>query len=315
MLELGSGTGLVGLVAGYLGARVCITDQAYVISFNHLIDTLTTCFFFYAADSKSPLIPIMKRNILLNGLQSHVTAIELDWCVCYLILKFIAPRFTRALFQFYLIIVRAKPIPELPQPPDIVLAADCIYLEATFPLLVSTLVALVPTPPGRAPEVLLSYKKRRKADKRFFALLKTHFTWSSVVRDFDNQDKEKEKKELCVRWGTCATKIKGLFGRSMTMISTVLKRDKTEVESRCCVCFAARKRERSQLPAANDLIVVVSPPAAPQCLPYDLSGRYASLCAHTYLINYYQTMNASEARRDPSSHQYHRLMIFCEYEA
>ena len=32
VIELGSGTGLVGLVAGYLGARVCITDQAYVIS-------------------------------------------------------------------------------------------------------------------------------------------------------------------------------------------------------------------------------------------------------------------------------------------
>jgi len=31
VLELGSGTGLVGLVAGHLGARVCITDQAYVI--------------------------------------------------------------------------------------------------------------------------------------------------------------------------------------------------------------------------------------------------------------------------------------------
>lgn len=30
VLELGSGTGLVGLVAGYLGAHVCITDQAYV---------------------------------------------------------------------------------------------------------------------------------------------------------------------------------------------------------------------------------------------------------------------------------------------
>ena len=30
VLELGSGTGLVGLVAGHLGARVCITDQAYV---------------------------------------------------------------------------------------------------------------------------------------------------------------------------------------------------------------------------------------------------------------------------------------------
>jgi len=30
VLELGSGTGLVGLVAGYLGAHVCVTDQAYV---------------------------------------------------------------------------------------------------------------------------------------------------------------------------------------------------------------------------------------------------------------------------------------------
>jgi len=58
VLELGSGTGLVGLVAGCLGARVCITDQV-------------------------PLIPIMERNISLNKLQFNVTAAELDWCVCY----------------------------------------------------------------------------------------------------------------------------------------------------------------------------------------------------------------------------------------
>jgi hypothetical protein len=29
----------------------------------------------------------MKRNILLNNLQSNVTAAELDWCVCPLNLK------------------------------------------------------------------------------------------------------------------------------------------------------------------------------------------------------------------------------------
>jgi hypothetical protein len=32
VLELGSGTGLVGLIAGHLGARVCITDQGYVLA-------------------------------------------------------------------------------------------------------------------------------------------------------------------------------------------------------------------------------------------------------------------------------------------
>ncbi|KAI0247502.1 putative methyltransferase-domain-containing protein [Lactifluus subvellereus] len=129
ILELGSGTGLVGLVAGYFGARVCVTDQA-------------------------ALIPIMERNILLNRLQSNVTATELDW---------------------------AKPLPEL-QPPDIILAADCVYFEPAFPLLVSALSALV-SPPAHAPEVLFCYKKRRKADKRFFSLLKRSFTWSLVDDD------------------------------------------------------------------------------------------------------------------------------------
>ncbi|KAH8989339.1 putative methyltransferase-domain-containing protein [Lactarius hatsudake] len=134
VLELGSGTGLVGLVAGYFGARVYITDQA-------------------------PLIPIMERNIALSNLQSNVTAAELDW---------------------------SKPLPEhLPQP-DIVLAADCVYFEPAFPLLVATLAALVPPPhesAPMAPEVLFCYKKRRKADKRFFAVLKKQFTWSVVDDD------------------------------------------------------------------------------------------------------------------------------------
>lgn len=31
MLELGSGTGLVGLAAAFLGANVVITDQAFVV--------------------------------------------------------------------------------------------------------------------------------------------------------------------------------------------------------------------------------------------------------------------------------------------
>jgi len=89
----------------------------------------------------------------------------------------------RTWLQFYTlshkIVPRAKPLPEL-QRQDLILAADCVYFEPAFPLLVSTLAGLVPPPPERAPEVLFCYKKRRRADKRFFALLKKYFTWSIV---------------------------------------------------------------------------------------------------------------------------------------
>ena len=120
----------------------------------------------------------MRHNILLNNLQSNVTATELDWCVCSRLLLL---GNSCCFLKHYFIIARAKPLPEL-QRPDIVLAADCVYFEPAFPLLVSTLAALVPLPPDPAPEVLFCYKKRRKADKRFFALLKKHFTWN-IVRD------------------------------------------------------------------------------------------------------------------------------------
>jgi len=99
----------------------------------------------------------MERNIALNGLESSVTAAELDW---------------------------SKPLPEHLPRPDVILAADCVYFEPAFPLLVATLVALVPPPHESAPpEVLFCYKKRRKADKRFFAMLKKQFTWSVVEDD------------------------------------------------------------------------------------------------------------------------------------
>jgi protein N-lysine methyltransferase METTL21A len=113
----------------------------------------------------------MERNILLNRLQSTVVAAELDW--------YVPPSKRACRSMLTLNFFRAKPPPKLPRP-DIILAADCVYFEPAFPLLVSTLSALVPPPPAIAPEVLFCYKKRRKADKRFFSLLKKSFAWSSV---------------------------------------------------------------------------------------------------------------------------------------
>lgn len=82
--------------------------------------------------------------------------------------------------------------PEIPCP-DIILAADCVYYEPAFPLLVKTLSDLS----GESTEVLFCYKKRRKvicfflsqhskelrvlqADRRFFTLLKKRFDWKEV---------------------------------------------------------------------------------------------------------------------------------------
>lgn len=106
VLELGSGTGLVGLVAGYLGAEhVWITDQrsvclylpsphpylftliselAHVIARLPylLLRTLQTVGDLYIATvpSSSPLLDIMRQNVQLNSLGSTVTAAELNWC-------------------------------------------------------------------------------------------------------------------------------------------------------------------------------------------------------------------------------------------
>ncbi|KAF8974677.1 putative methyltransferase-domain-containing protein [Flammula alnicola] len=128
VLELGSGTGLVGLVVGaFTTANVWITDQA-------------------------PLLPIMNRNVSLNNLAGRVNVAELNWG---------SPMTTN--------------IPR----PDVILAADCVYFEPAFPLLVQTLSDLA----DESTEILFCYKKRRKADKRFFGMLKKKFSWKEVTDD------------------------------------------------------------------------------------------------------------------------------------
>ena len=75
VLELGSGTGLVGLVAGYLGAHTVITDQRsvsrlvlYQIHQEQLITPILR-----------PILELMHENVRLNGLQETVEVLELNW--------------------------------------------------------------------------------------------------------------------------------------------------------------------------------------------------------------------------------------------
>jgi Lysine methyltransferase len=53
---------------------------------------------------------------------------------------------------------RGASIPSSIAKPDVILAADCVYFEPAFPLLVNTLDILA----GKDTEILFCYKKRRK---------------------------------------------------------------------------------------------------------------------------------------------------------
>lgn len=62
--------------------------------------------------------------------------------------------------------------------PDIILAADCVYFEPAFPLLMQTLkdlLALVP-----AATVFFCFKKRRRADMQFLKAARKAFTVAQV---------------------------------------------------------------------------------------------------------------------------------------
>lgn len=60
----------------------------------------------------------------------------------------------------HLIMPRGEHLPTM-EPFDAVLAADCVYFEPAFPLLVQTLGDLA-IQDGKKPDFLFCYKKRRK---------------------------------------------------------------------------------------------------------------------------------------------------------
>ncbi|GAA98416.1 uncharacterized protein L969DRAFT_94222 [Mixia osmundae IAM 14324] len=106
----------------------------------------------YSTD-QAILLDLMDANTVLNDVGDTVNVRELSW---------------------------GETIASEMQTPDIILAADCVYFEPAFPLLMKTL-RLLATPTS---EILFCYKKRRKADKRFFVMLRKVFTVTAVVEDF-----------------------------------------------------------------------------------------------------------------------------------
>ncbi|GAC93002.1 hypothetical protein PHSY_000563 [Pseudozyma hubeiensis SY62] len=145
IVELGSGTGLVGFLVHALHLSNCtisVTDQ-------------------------DVMLPLMRDNLQLNFPSStdSISVDELNWGT------------------------RLPPIFREPLP-DVLLLADCVYLESAFQPLIDTMLDLS----TRETEILFCYQKRRKADKRFFGLLKKNFVFEDVKDDDEVRCREYQRQ-------------------------------------------------------------------------------------------------------------------------
>lgn len=101
------------------------------------------------------MFALMQRNTALNDLSARVKPLIYDWG-------------------------SAPPAP-LPVPPDVILAADCVYFEPAFPLLQKTLEDLI----GPDTVCYFCFKKRRRADMHFVKAIKKTFDVQAVEDDPD----------------------------------------------------------------------------------------------------------------------------------
>ncbi|KAH7419925.1 putative methyltransferase-domain-containing protein [Cadophora sp. MPI-SDFR-AT-0126] len=142
ILELGSGGGLVGLGVA-IGCRL-----------DHTL---------YITDQEN-MMELMHKNIELNGLESRVNELVLNW---------------------------GDPLPNevVRESPNLILAADCVYFEPAFPLLLATLEDLL----GLCKEAVIyfCFKKRRRADMQFMKNARKKF----VVEEIEDQDRERFSRE------------------------------------------------------------------------------------------------------------------------
>jgi protein N-lysine methyltransferase METTL21A len=101
------------------------------------------------------MLALMQENIQLNHLVEKVEAHVYEWGQ-----------------------ERPQSVPEHPQ---IILAADCVYFEPAFPLLQQTLQDLI----GDRSVCYFCFKKRRRADSHFMKAVKKMFLVEAVEDDPD----------------------------------------------------------------------------------------------------------------------------------
>ncbi|KAH8592782.1 putative methyltransferase-domain-containing protein [Bisporella sp. PMI_857] len=117
----------------------------------------------YVTDQEN-MLSLMSQNIKLNNLESRVAPLVLDW---------------------------GEPLPDeiLKQKPNIILAADCVYFEPAFPLLLKTLDELLELCPDAV--IYFCFKKRRRADMQFMKSSRKKF----IVEEVEDSERPTFSRE------------------------------------------------------------------------------------------------------------------------
>ncbi|KAK8084835.1 methyltransferase-domain-containing protein [Apiospora hydei] len=110
------------------------------------------------------MLPLMEKNVALNKLGSKVQPAVLNW---------------------------GEPLGSdvINFKPDVILAADCVYFEPAFPLLLATLSDLLALCPSAT--IYFCFKKRRRADMQFLKKAQKAFQTVELV----DQDREVFSRE------------------------------------------------------------------------------------------------------------------------
>ncbi|KAI0134731.1 putative methyltransferase-domain-containing protein [Xylariales sp. AK1849] len=111
----------------------------------------------FITDQKE-MFSLMEHNIALNQLQDRVKATILNW----------GEPLAHEIVEFQ---------------PNIILAADCVYFEPAFPLLLTTLSDLLTLCPSTT--IYFCFKKRRRADMQFLKKAQKKFH----VGEVDDEDR------------------------------------------------------------------------------------------------------------------------------
>lgn len=161
-LELGAGGGLVGLAV----ASGCAIERP-----------------LYVTDQLE-MFELMKKNIALNGLNIKAQAAILNWYVlsvlqcCPTKPPERAPVSPESQSQASELTecCRGEALSQdiIDFKPNVILAADCVYFEPAFPLLLATMTDLLALCPSAM--IYFCFKKRRRADMHFLKKAQKKFS-------------------------------------------------------------------------------------------------------------------------------------------